>query len=269
MKNPNFIKFAMDLAEFMDAASVFFSDKGTISAAKIRLQEIGYVSENEEEPSSITLEDLGLDDMNLKEIIIELSRDQVSFKIWTPLSAPFKAAMKRSIPPSCREWDTELHCWRIESDWFGNVQRLFDEHFPNVGRTYTKRAFERCKELIEDHTPEEAPAPPKEKKKAPKKPKQSTPKQPRKPRKPKRPVEKEVDYEDDDDDDDDDDSFVQEGVDPFKILGVTKSAPEEVVKAAYKTLARMYHTDLNGGSDTKIREINAAFEEIKRKRGWK
>lgn len=269
MKNPNFIKYALDLAKFMDAASAFFLNNGTIGESKIRIKEIGYVSDDPGEPTSITLEDLGLDDMNLREIIIELSRDQISFKIWTPLNVPFKEALKRSIPPICREWDTELRCWRVEAEWFGNVQRLFDEHFPNLERTYTKRAFEKCKEMIVEPPAKEVPETPKGRKKNPKKPGKNPSKQPRQPKKPKKPVEKEVDYEYDDDDDDDDDSFVQKGKDPFKILGVTKTAPEEVVRAAYKTLARMYHTDLNGGSDTKIKEINAAFEEIKRKKLWK
>jgi hypothetical protein len=46
------------------------------------------------------------------------------------------------------------------------------------------------------------------------------------------------------------------------ILYVTSSAPKEVVKAAYKALARLYHPDTGGDAQT-MQKINAAYERLK------
>jgi hypothetical protein len=58
-----------------------------------------------------------------------------------------------------------------------------------------------------------------------------------------------------------------QGPDPYAVLGVTEGAPDEVVKAAYKAQARRCHADL-GGDDKRMKEINAAYEEIRRSRQW-
>lgn len=55
---------------------------------------------------------------------------------------------------------------------------------------------------------------------------------------------------------------------PYKALGVDPAAPEEVIRAAYRARSRKAHPDA-GGSNQKMAEINAAFAEICRKRGWK
>lgn len=55
-------------------------------------------------------------------------------------------------------------------------------------------------------------------------------------------------------------------MDPYKVLGVEPSASEEEVTRAYRKLAKRYHPDLNPGDKTaeqKMREINAAYEQIK------
>ena len=54
---------------------------------------------------------------------------------------------------------------------------------------------------------------------------------------------------------------------PYATLYVNDSAPDAVVKAAYKALSRMYHPDL-GGDPKAMGTVNAAFEDIKKKRGW-
>ncbi len=48
---------------------------------------------------------------------------------------------------------------------------------------------------------------------------------------------------------------------PFATLHLLPSAPPELVKAAYKTLARIYHPDMRGDS-AKMIEINRAYETL-------
>lgn len=56
--------------------------------------------------------------------------------------------------------------------------------------------------------------------------------------------------------------------DPYKVLGVSPDASDEEVKKAYRALARKYHPDKYRDSDLadlaseKMKEVNAAYEEI-------
>ena len=58
--------------------------------------------------------------------------------------------------------------------------------------------------------------------------------------------------------------------DPYQVLGVSPDASDEDVKKAYRELARKYHPDNYAGSDLadlaeeKMKEVNEAYEEIKR-----
>lgn len=60
--------------------------------------------------------------------------------------------------------------------------------------------------------------------------------------------------------------------DPYKILGVSPNASDDEVKKAYRELARKYHPDKYAGTDLadlaseKMKEVNAAYEEIQNMR---
>lgn len=54
--------------------------------------------------------------------------------------------------------------------------------------------------------------------------------------------------------------------DPYKVLGIDRSANEEEVTRAYRKLAKKYHPDLNPGDENAAKmmsEVNAAYDAIK------
>lgn len=54
--------------------------------------------------------------------------------------------------------------------------------------------------------------------------------------------------------------------DPYLVLGVRRSAPWEQIVVAHKRLARAWHPDA-GGDDDRIRRLNAAYAELRIRRG--
>lgn len=55
--------------------------------------------------------------------------------------------------------------------------------------------------------------------------------------------------------------------DPFRVLGVSRNAPDAEIRAAYRRLVQLHHPDHNGGSAESARrfeEVQDAYAEIKR-----
>ena len=53
---------------------------------------------------------------------------------------------------------------------------------------------------------------------------------------------------------------------PYAVLGVPPDSPDWVVLAAYQRIAKKVHPDMPGGSTEKMKELNKAYEEIKKER---
>lgn len=53
--------------------------------------------------------------------------------------------------------------------------------------------------------------------------------------------------------------------DPYRILGVSPQATDDEVKAAYRSMAKKYHPDVNNGSpeaEARMKEVNEAYSMI-------
>ena len=65
-------------------------------------------------------------------------------------------------------------------------------------------------------------------------------------------------------------------VDAYKILGVSSSATEAEVKRAYRDMAKKYHPDkvitddeaIKKGAEEKFKQVQQAYDQICRERGW-
>jgi len=60
--------------------------------------------------------------------------------------------------------------------------------------------------------------------------------------------------------------------DPYKVLGVSRSATDDEIKAAYRELAKKYHPDnyvdsnLSDLAEEKMKEVNEAYDTIRKER---
>lgn len=55
----------------------------------------------------------------------------------------------------------------------------------------------------------------------------------------------------------------------FRVLFVCDDAPEAVCRAAFKALALVYHPDRAGGDTRKMQALNGAWDNIRKRKGWK
>lgn len=70
--------------------------------------------------------------------------------------------------------------------------------------------------------------------------------------------------------------FVKDNTAAFKILGVSENATEEEIKRAYRKLVLLHHPDrvshlgedIQRAANEKLQQINAAYEEIRKMRGF-
>ena len=62
----------------------------------------------------------------------------------------------------------------------------------------------------------------------------------------------------------------QPGFDPYRVLGLDKTAGYDEIKKRYRELLRKLHPDTSGtpGTSFLLQMVMAAFEMIKRERGW-
>ena len=62
----------------------------------------------------------------------------------------------------------------------------------------------------------------------------------------------------------------QTGVDPYRILGLDKSASDDKVKKRYRERLRQFHPDTAGpGMEFHLQAVMAAYQLISRERGWR
>jgi len=62
----------------------------------------------------------------------------------------------------------------------------------------------------------------------------------------------------------------QPGLDPYRILGLDRSASDEEIKKRYRELLHKLHPDTAGveGTGFLLQMVLTAYETIKRERGW-
>jgi len=270
MDNSDIFRHAINIAKLFQAVGDFvtqgeWQDEQPMPSRRYRNADDLH-RHHDEFGDPLNLDDIGLDDMSLSRVVIELSQTRDHFKIWAPYNDSFRKALKAGIPKKSRRWDPDETCWRVDCYWFGNAQELIHEHFPGLERYYTERAILMCERLAagDDETDESPPPPPPRSRK--KKGKRKSKAKARYKNKKSPPPEDDDPYE----------TWTAPPPPPpseenkaYETLGISPNAPDEVVKAAHKALARKHHTDATKDpNDKTINKINAAFEKIKEIRKW-
>lgn len=55
--------------------------------------------------------------------------------------------------------------------------------------------------------------------------------------------------------------------DAYAVLYVTRQAPDEVCRAAFRALSLLYHPDKSTGDEAKMKDLNNSWQDIRRRRG--
>jgi hypothetical protein len=276
MDGQKVLQYALNLADLMRKASLLLGETAQQHEHLVAPTRGGKGHDDDRiDPSS--LQAIGLDDTSIMSIIIELSQDRTNFKIWTPYDESFNSDLKRHVPKGARKFDWDEKCWRVDVEWFGNVQHLILEHYPNIDRKYTNRAVRMLEAIIDQQQEEEEQARyaeyAKHQSKHEARARAAYDRYRDTARRAQASANDEYDRarrrtEQSYDKTWDDWDEAPDGDDPYKVLGVQPDAPDEVIKAAHKAQARKHHTDV-GGDGVMMAKINAAYESIGRQRGWK
>ena len=63
---------------------------------------------------------------------------------------------------------------------------------------------------------------------------------------------------------------LQQGFDPYRVLGLERTASDADVKGRYRDLVKLLHPDTatTSGTGCLFQMVNAAYQLIKKERGW-
>lgn len=265
MNRHELFRHGVNIAKFMETMAKAFED---VTQAQTTQTQQGSPEDEEfvnygKYGHPINLADIGLDDMNVNRVVVELSTDRSQFKIWAPYDESFVDEIKQEIPKGSRGWDPDEKCWRIDSYWIGNAQDIAHRHYPHLAFYYTNRATLMCEEIDrqieEELRREEIKKQQHEKQKRRHKKNNSSSTGQQKKKKKRKTREEQHSHAPEQHD---------EIHQAYSMLALQPDAPDEVVKAAHKALSRKHHPDLEGGSTVMMKKINEAFETIKEHRGW-
>lgn len=56
--------------------------------------------------------------------------------------------------------------------------------------------------------------------------------------------------------------------DPYMVLGVNRGASKELTKQVYLALVKLYHESGAAPNPVRIRDINSAYDQICKEKGW-
>ena len=152
MDKSELIRHALNIARLMQSVSDFVTQEAELPP-ELRSRHHHEAEEfvnygKYEEPTQLA--DIGLDDLQMAKIVIELSQNRDEFKIWTPFDQEFVDEIKEKVPKHARRWDPEERCWRVDCYWFGNAQELLPKYFYGLERHYTKRAYDMCTRIAQE-----------------------------------------------------------------------------------------------------------------------
>lgn len=160
-------------------------------------------------------------------MIVIEKRGRSAVTVEAPFSQDFITQLKREVRYPMRAWDTEEKVWVVKAAVFKHVHKLLDKYYPDEEWAVAKNARRLIKRTYEKDIGVDPPSKRRTSRWVP--PSQSW--------------------------------------GPWRVLYLSENAPEVVVTAAYRALAREHHPDYGGDRD-EMAAINAAYEEIRQRRGF-